>query len=369
MKPETKKLKVLSYKLVEDQKLDEFGRIKPEFKFSLTYPEFRIKDSKFVGKPEDNFETKLFLPEGEGRKQEGGLRTKGYFKFSYKLKNGIWHICDLDGNPVKPAPECIQSRILTYLDRLPNKEYIDELPLISVITVVLNVERYLEETIQSVINQTYPNLEYIIVDGGSVDGTLDILKKYENYIDYWISEKDRGIYDAMNKGIMLSLGKGRIFLNAGDYFVGNIFNPPIQIPSYIPVKFIRLGKLTCAKLKSPRLGLPYCHQGILFDRDNQFLYDIRFKFAADYVYFLDKYSFNHEIKYVNEDSSYVYYDNFGFSARNFIERDKEIAYIIFNRSGLFYFLIFTFLSLNKALAKIVIRLVKSIIKNTRWVGN
>jgi glycosyltransferase involved in cell wall biosynthesis len=127
--------------------------------------------------PEDQFDTVLFLPEGEGRQGEGGLRTKGYFK-----KN------------------------------TPDK------PLISVITVVFNGEKYLEETIQSVIGQTYDNVEYIIIDGGSTDGTLDIIRKYANAIDYWVSEKDKGIYDAMNKGIQAATGVFIGLVNADDLF-------------------------------------------------------------------------------------------------------------------------------------------------------
>ncbi|MFV9924546.1 MAG: glycosyltransferase [Francisella endosymbiont of Hyalomma scupense] len=79
-------------------------------------------------------------------------------------------------------------------------------PLITVITVVYNGEAYLEKTILSVINQTYESVEYIIIDGGSTDGTIDIIKKYESKINYWISEAYNGIYDAMNKGIKLATG-------------------------------------------------------------------------------------------------------------------------------------------------------------------
>jgi glycosyltransferase involved in cell wall biosynthesis len=89
---------------------------------------------------------------------------------------------------------------------------------ITVITVVLNGGYQLEQTIQSVINQQYVNLEYIIIDGASTDSTINIIKKYSAHIDKWISEKDRGIYDAMNKGINLSTGQWLSFMNCGDIF-------------------------------------------------------------------------------------------------------------------------------------------------------
>ena len=94
-------------------------------------------------------------------------------------------------------------------------------PLVSIVTVVYNGENFLEETIKSVINQTYENIEYIIIDGGSTDGTVDIIKKYEDKINYWVSEKDAGIYDAMNKGIEAFKGDYINFLNAGDSYVNN----------------------------------------------------------------------------------------------------------------------------------------------------
>ncbi len=91
-------------------------------------------------------------------------------------------------------------------------------PRVTVVTVVFNGGKTLEHSIRSVINQGYPNVEHIIIDGGSTDTTLDILKKYDSYIDYWLSEKDNGIYDAMNKGIALASGDYIGMLNSDDYF-------------------------------------------------------------------------------------------------------------------------------------------------------
>lgn len=90
--------------------------------------------------------------------------------------------------------------------------------LISVVTVSYNAVATIEQTLLSVINQTYPNIEYIIIDGGSTDGTVDIIKKYADEIVYWISEPDKGIYDAMNKGIKKANGEWINFINAGDSY-------------------------------------------------------------------------------------------------------------------------------------------------------
>ena len=90
-------------------------------------------------------------------------------------------------------------------------------PFISVITINFNNRIGLERTIQSVISQTYQDFEYIIIDGGSNDGSKDIIEKYEKYFSYWVSEPDNGIYHAMNKGVKQAKGEYCIFINSGDF--------------------------------------------------------------------------------------------------------------------------------------------------------
>lgn len=91
-------------------------------------------------------------------------------------------------------------------------------PKISIVTVTYNSAKTLERTILSIINQTFSDYEYIIIDGGSTDGTLDIIRQYEDKISHWISEPDNGIYDAMNKGIRLCKGEWIHLLNSDDYY-------------------------------------------------------------------------------------------------------------------------------------------------------
>jgi glycosyltransferase involved in cell wall biosynthesis len=91
-------------------------------------------------------------------------------------------------------------------------------PLVSVITIVRNCRNAIEQTILSVLNQTYSNIEYNIIDGGSTDGTLDIIRAYDDKITYWLSERDKGISDAFNKGVTVAKGEWIVFLNSADVF-------------------------------------------------------------------------------------------------------------------------------------------------------
>ena len=97
-----------------------------------------------------------------------------------------------------------------------NRVYDKSKPLLSIITVVFNSEEFIERTIKSILSQTYPNIEHIILDGSSRDKTLDIIRAYSDKIAYWKSEPDNGIYDAMNKAQQFANGDYLLFLNSGD---------------------------------------------------------------------------------------------------------------------------------------------------------
>jgi glycosyltransferase involved in cell wall biosynthesis len=94
----------------------------------------------------------------------------------------------------------------------------EQQPLVSIITIVFNGEKHLQQTIESVLGQTYPNVEYIIIDGGSTDNTVSIINKYSSHLVYWISEKDKGISDAFNKGISKATGDIIGLINADDWY-------------------------------------------------------------------------------------------------------------------------------------------------------
>jgi glycosyltransferase involved in cell wall biosynthesis len=200
-------------------------------------------------------------------------------------------------------------------------------PLISIITVVRNGKDSIEQTIRSILDQRYQNIEYIVIDGGSTDGTVDIIKKYADRIAYWVSEPDAGIYDAMNKALDHVHGEGHLFLNAGDHFVGDAIPETPGLPCYIRVRKKNiLGLVRPYRRKNYRLGLPYCHQGILFETRG-IRYDLAYRVAADYNYYLD-----HGYRDLSfcRSTGHVYHD-VGHSKRHAAIRDAEIAKIIGKR--------------------------------------
>ncbi|MBQ9666161.1 MAG: glycosyltransferase [Bacteroidaceae bacterium] len=172
-----------------------------------------------------------------------------------------------------------------------------ENPQITVITICYNAVDEIEKTILSVINQTYKKREYIVVDGGSKDGTIDLIKKYGNWIDCWVSEPDRGIYDAMNKGLKLAKGEWVNFMNAGDSFADEHVFENLQ-KFFIPENDVVYGDVVVEKLgikylqkaqpkelqkeNSPRMG--FVHQACFVKTSfaKMYPFDLKYKLAADF---------------------------------------------------------------------------------------
>jgi glycosyltransferase involved in cell wall biosynthesis len=179
-------------------------------------------------------------------------------------------------------------------------------PFFSIITIVYNDKTNIERTLLSVLNQGYKNFEYIVVDGGSTDGTVDVIKKYENHINIYLSEPDKGIYDAMNKGIKLAKGKWINFMNSGDQFYdsnvldkvyGNIDNEVDVLYGSCKKAYNNgIVKTVIPKqLKELSKGMVFSHQS-MFVRTaihKERLFDDTFKLSADYdfIFYLYKNSY------------------------------------------------------------------------------
>jgi glycosyltransferase involved in cell wall biosynthesis len=154
------------------------------------------------------------------------------------------------------------------------------LPSISIVTPSYNQGQFLEETIQSVLNQNYPNLEYIIIDGGSTDNSVKIIRKYEDRLAYWVSEKDRGQTEAINKGFKIATGELIAWINSDDYYCENVFfriaaffsaNPEIML-IYGNSYFVdEKGKITAFKPALPFNAFIIRHGGFLIHQPTVFL--------------------------------------------------------------------------------------------------
>ena len=127
-------------------------------------------------------------------------------------------------------------------------------PKISIVTPSFNQAEFIEETIRSVICQGYPNLEYIIIDGGSSDGSVEIIKKYEEYITYWVSEQDCGQAHAINKGFEKSSGQIIAWINSDDYYLPDTFK---NISQYFLTNNIHVlyGSVLCINKNSEKIGM------------------------------------------------------------------------------------------------------------------
>ncbi len=169
---------------------------------------------------------------------------------------------------------------------------------LSIITVCFNEAKTIEKTIKSVVGQTFTDFEYIVIDGGSTDGTVDIINKYSDRIDTFISEKDKGIYDAMNKGAKVACGDYLFFLNSGDFLLNSfvlqkLFNQ-VSEEDFVFADLVvllkngkRLLKKSPAKIrKSYMLADSIPHQATLTKKsclESLGYYDTSLVYASDYV--------------------------------------------------------------------------------------
>lgn len=213
----------------------------------------------------------------------------------------------------------------------------------SIITVVKNGALTIEQTIKSVISQTYSNFEYIIIDGKSTDGTVEIIERYHNNIAHIVSEPDQGIYEAMNKGLAVSSGDIIVFLNSDDWFAddtlavvekhfedestdivyGDFIISHTGMQSYTKPCRIEAGELLSCPL--------FCHQA-LFARKKVFefcgKFDLKYKLAADYNWVLNAFSNNYKFVYVNK--ALCYYSDKGLSGKYAEEDLNEMLAIAYS---------------------------------------
>ncbi len=175
--------------------------------------------------------------------------------------------------------------------------YLEKKPIVTIITIVFNNYNSIEETIKSVLGQTYNSIEYIIIDGGSIDGTVEIIKKYDQMISYWQSEPDEGIYDAMNKGIKLASGEWVNFMNSGDVFNSSdtlelIFNLKKYSEDILfgdmKIRYQNFDRIQrSGKINDLWCGMQFSHQSVFtrtkYHKDN--LFNKYNKIAADLEFF------------------------------------------------------------------------------------
>ena len=178
-------------------------------------------------------------------------------------------------------------------------------PKVSIITICLNSGKYMESTIRNVRSQTYGNIEYVVIDGGSRDNTQEILKAHHKEIDYWISEPDKGISDAFNKGVRASTGDIIAFLNSQDYYYHNeVVARAVQLFSEHPESTIVYGKTCYVPEHSHEIvgtmGMPFTqdsmrkrnitpHQSVFMKRsvfERYGLYKLDYRYVMDYEHLL-----------------------------------------------------------------------------------
>ncbi len=213
------------------------------------------------------------------------------------------------------------------------------MPKFSIITINYNNKEGLEKTILSVTSQTNKDYEYIIIDGGSTDGSVDIIKKYEKNITYWVSEKDKGIYNALNKGIQKATGKFLNFMNSGDLFHSERVLEAINEHTDADIiygKYKKTSEPVAWYLPTEEITMYDLYKGTLnhqaaFIRRKLFehtLYDENLKIVSDWKFFVQKIVLEN-CTFKRVDTIVAVYDTTGFSSTHKQlykeERSKEMA--------------------------------------------
>jgi len=223
--------------------------------------------------------------------------------------------------------------------------------VLSIITVNLNNKAGLLETIESVVTQNFVDYEYIVIDGGSIDGSLEVINKFSKQIAYWISEPDNGIYHAMNKGIAKAKGEWIIFMNSGDIFINNevvkkVFTRDINLTTkiiYGNALFKGSNKIErpFPLSKSHFLFATICHQS-LFVRSELFChygkFDLNYIIVSDKEWIMRIYLAKNHFSYINLDICLC--DPVGFSSKNielFVAETKKIEIQYFTSIEIFFF--------------------------------
>jgi len=215
-------------------------------------------------------------------------------------------------------------------------------PIISIITVVLNDKKNIENTIKSILEQNYKNIEYIVIDGGSTDGTVEVINKYKDKINYWISEIDRGIYDAFNKGLEKAQGDLVGFVNSGDLLTLKSLEYLVHYYKKYPNKDFFFGsvKKHWGILHGYKKWKIYFTWGFYSSHSTGFFikkeaakkigkYNLKYKYSADYDYFY-RMIIKHKLQGIGTKKNELFgiFQRGGFSSKiNFFDHMNECTQI------------------------------------------